>query len=273
MDITNFVPQIAAALGIAPSNLLLFIGVVTIVANRIARLIPDDATGWKGTVRKICGFIGLYVQSRVTEGVTVNDVAKAALLTPPITEKAKEVAEAYDPEAITLLGAADPAAATAFKIETGKPDAFKSNVLRSPGVVSVIAFGTALLLLAGCTTIQRPRPAQVDTAIVQIGTALDDANIAIPTTLGSTTLDEVVVNKAFRSFDVALDAVDAAVAVKWIQPGTPLAHKLRDAIRLTASSLRVASAAQRAGNATSYAAAMRDAADALANVRTIFQGN
>jgi hypothetical protein len=45
-------------------------------------------------VRKVAALIGVYVGSRVTTGVTVKDVAKAALDTPPITRKAEQLASA-----------------------------------------------------------------------------------------------------------------------------------------------------------------------------------
>ena len=84
---TDIVPQIAALIGVNPSTLVLLIFVITTTANAGARLIPDDATGVLGVTRRVCKVIGVYVSSRITAGTTVNDVAKAALATPPIPGK------------------------------------------------------------------------------------------------------------------------------------------------------------------------------------------
>jgi hypothetical protein len=89
MDISTLATQIGAVFGLQPSTLLLFIMISA--ANVGARLIPNDATGALGVLRQICSIIGLYVSSRVSSGVSVNDVAAAALKTPPIPEKVEEV--------------------------------------------------------------------------------------------------------------------------------------------------------------------------------------
>jgi hypothetical protein len=75
-------------------TLLLFLFLLVKGANVTARLIPDDATGWQGTVRKIAALIGLYVSSRVTSGVTVTDAAKAAIGAAPAEVKAALEAKA-----------------------------------------------------------------------------------------------------------------------------------------------------------------------------------
>jgi hypothetical protein len=87
MDPFTLIPMVADQLGIPPSSLVFYLFVLSGLANVTARLIPDDATGWKATVRKVASIVGVYVSSRVTSGVTVNDVAKAALETPPIPQR------------------------------------------------------------------------------------------------------------------------------------------------------------------------------------------
>lgn len=87
MDFSNLATQIGALFGVQPSTLLLYIGLITFAANTTARMIPSDATGWLKTVRQVCSVIGAYVSSRVTSGVTIEDVAKAAAATPPIPAK------------------------------------------------------------------------------------------------------------------------------------------------------------------------------------------
>ena len=93
MDPTNFLPVIAGWLHIAPSQLLLYIGMVISISTFITKLIPNDATGWLGVVRKIAAVPALYVRDRVTAGVTVADVAAASMATPPIPQKVEAAAE------------------------------------------------------------------------------------------------------------------------------------------------------------------------------------
>lgn len=83
----DLIPQVGRLVGIDPTTFLFYMAVLSMAANVIARLIPNDATGWKGGLRKVCTIIGVYVSSRVSPGVTVNDVAKAAIETPAISEK------------------------------------------------------------------------------------------------------------------------------------------------------------------------------------------
>ena len=93
MDLSNLAPDLGKLLGLQPSTLVLLLFIITTAANAGARLIPADATGFLGVLRKACSIIGVYVQNRVTSGVTVTDVAKAALETPPITAKAQAEAD------------------------------------------------------------------------------------------------------------------------------------------------------------------------------------
>ncbi len=87
MDPTNFLPVIAGWLHMAPSQLLLYIGALIATCNIVTKLIPNDAVGWLGTVRKVTAIPAMYVSSRVTSGVTIADVAAASMVTPPIPQK------------------------------------------------------------------------------------------------------------------------------------------------------------------------------------------
>lgn len=78
---------IASKTGVSMPVLLGYVGLLVALANAISRWIPDDATGWIGTVRTICKFIGINVSSRLTNGQTVNDVAKAAASFPEVQAK------------------------------------------------------------------------------------------------------------------------------------------------------------------------------------------
>lgn len=87
MDVFNVIPDLAKLLGIPQGTLLLLIFVAVIVSRAITRAIPDDATGMLAVIRNLTAIIAVEVSPRITSGVTVKDVAKQALLTPPITEK------------------------------------------------------------------------------------------------------------------------------------------------------------------------------------------
>lgn len=79
MEFADFVPHLAKIFDIDPASLIFWLGFLTFIANTTARLIPQDATGWQGNVRKAAAIIGVYVPSRVSHGVSVTDVAKAVV--------------------------------------------------------------------------------------------------------------------------------------------------------------------------------------------------
>jgi hypothetical protein len=93
-DLSNFIPMIAEHVGLSPSTLVFLFFCINQGAKAAGRVIPNDATGWLATLRTICGFLGADPSSRVTSGVSVEDVAKQALTTPPISEKVAAVARA-----------------------------------------------------------------------------------------------------------------------------------------------------------------------------------
>lgn len=82
--IEQYIPHLAQWLGIEPATALLFVGIIVMVANLTGRLIPDDATGILGVVRKLCKIIGLYASNRIASGLTVNEVARTTV---PIIEQ------------------------------------------------------------------------------------------------------------------------------------------------------------------------------------------
>lgn len=87
MDPSNPLFIIAGWFGLAPSSLIAIVLLVTTLANITARLIPSDATGALGTLRTIAGIVGAYVSSRVTSGVTIEQVASSAAKTPAVAKK------------------------------------------------------------------------------------------------------------------------------------------------------------------------------------------
>ena len=79
MDIEAFIPDLAGLLGVDPATALSILVLIATTANLIGRGIPDDQTGWLGTIRKIAKVIGLYAPNKIESGVTVNDVAKQVI--------------------------------------------------------------------------------------------------------------------------------------------------------------------------------------------------
>src|SRR3546814_2878672 len=88
--IEDYIPDLAKLLGVEPSTALLIVGLLIALMNLGGRLIPDDATGWLGFVRKICKLVGLYASNRITSKLTVN---KSAETTVPIVNEMVEQIE------------------------------------------------------------------------------------------------------------------------------------------------------------------------------------
>lgn len=108
MNITDFIPQIAEHIGIAPSQLTFYLILVSALCNMASRLIPDDTPGILGAVRKITTVIGMYVPNRITGGVTTADVAKA-VVTDRVDEIKQTVSEALPDEAEEFVEKVIPA--------------------------------------------------------------------------------------------------------------------------------------------------------------------
>lgn len=140
-----------------------------------------------------------------------------------------------------------------------------------------LLFAVALALSA-CSTLTppasvagAPAPTRSDTILAVASTAATVADAigqAPPATLSRTTIDDKAIRLAFKTFDHALDVVDAFVASGAIVRNSPTALTIRRAILATQSALNAASAAQRAGSATTYSEALRQAQAALASLET-----
>lgn len=100
----DLVTTISNLTGIQPAVLVLIGGIIVMVCGAIGRAIPDDATGWQGTVRKVAKFVGFVVSPRISKGLSVNDVAKGVVASNAIplpvseTESAPAVDESSDAE-------------------------------------------------------------------------------------------------------------------------------------------------------------------------------
>ena len=80
MDIIDLITRF---LGIDAEYLALILGIVIAVCNLIGKAIPDSATGFLGTLRKIAKVLGLYIGNRITTNVSANDTARALVATIP----------------------------------------------------------------------------------------------------------------------------------------------------------------------------------------------
>lgn len=72
MDIITLLSHM---LGINTGALVGYLALLVTIANLLGRTIPDSATGWLGTVRKVAKVIGFYVGNRITPGVSANEIA------------------------------------------------------------------------------------------------------------------------------------------------------------------------------------------------------
>ena len=73
------VPDLAGFLNLEPETVLFYMILIATICNIVARLIPDDRTGFLGAIRDVCKFFGVYVQNRITTGQTVTSVARSVL--------------------------------------------------------------------------------------------------------------------------------------------------------------------------------------------------
>jgi len=91
--------------------------------------------------------------------------------------------------------------------------------------------------------------------------------------LSQTSIDDKAVIVAFEALDAAASAADALLAAGVIAPGSTTALRLADSLSAAKTWLNTASIAQRAGQAENRAAALAQAAAALAAVRQALKGN
>lgn len=93
-----------------------------------------------------------------------------------------------------------------------------------------------------------------------------------PAPLAQTVIDDKALSAAWKSFDVALDAINLAIDAKVIQIGSPKAVKIADAIDRVTAALSAAESAAAAGSSTDYLAALNHARSALDQLRFALKG-
>lgn len=89
-----------------------------------------------------------------------------------------------------------------------------------------------------------------------------------PAPLARTTIDDRALETAWRSFDVALDAINLLTDRGVIVPGTPRARTIATAIRRVNTALSSAERFAAAGSAGDYLTALREAGAGIAEIRT-----
>lgn len=99
-----------------------------------------------------------------------------------------------------------------------------------------------------------------------VGAVLDAVGAKAPAPLVVTLIDEKSVLIALESADVIATGVDQLVAAGFVVPGSPRALTIKTGLIALRSFLTAASAAQKAGNADTYAEAMTEAAKAFRSV-------
>jgi hypothetical protein len=93
-----------------------------------------------------------------------------------------------------------------------------------------------------------------------------------PAPLAQTTLDETALSTAWKSFDVALDAINLAIDARAITPGSPKANRIADAIDKVTKFLTAAESAAAAGSTTDYKVALANASAAITEMRSALKG-
>lgn len=101
--------------------------------------------------------------------------------------------------------------------------------------------------------------------------SLPNMSIGTPTApapLAATTIDDTGLEAAWKSFDVALDAINLLIDVKQITPGSAKAKRIADGIdAVTASLVAAESAVAAASNPSDYLTALVRYKQALADAK------
>lgn len=89
MDIYLILERILRELGFDGVGIIALYAFLALTSRVVARVIPDDKTGFLGLVRKVTRVIGIDVSNRITSGVSINDVSKASLTIANVAKVAK----------------------------------------------------------------------------------------------------------------------------------------------------------------------------------------
>lgn len=110
------------------------------------------------------------------------------------------------------------------------------------------------------------------TAACQLPSFSMGTPLASPAPLAQTTIDDTALSTAWKSFDVALDAINIAIDAHLIVVGSPKANAIADAIDKVTKFLTAAESAAAAGSATDYKVALANASAAITEMRSALRG-
>lgn len=129
-------------------------------------------------------------------------------------------------------------------------------------LLMLASLALAVMPIAACAPASLSDPASASAA----GAMIDSAGVAAPAPLAYTLIDEKAVLMTLDAADSLATTVDHLIQARVIVPGSPTALNIKGALVILRRVLPAASAAQRAGNATTYKAAMADAALAFRDI-------
>lgn len=95
---------------------------------------------------------------------------------------------------------------------------------------------------------------------------------AAPAPLASTTIDDTGLETAWKSFDLALDAINALGDLGVIVPGSPKGKAVASGIRTVNRSLAAAERFAAAGSAADYTLALAEAKAGIDELRAALKG-
>lgn len=98
------------------------------------------------------------------------------------------------------------------------------------------------------------------------------APLQSPAPLAQTTIDDTALLTAWKTFDLALDAINLAIDHNLIAIGSPKANAIADAIDKVTKFLTAAESAAAAGSATDYKVALANASAAITEMRSALKG-
>jgi len=120
--------------GIKGTSLLTTLLVISMFSQLGARLIPDDAVGWKAKVKMILSVIGLYASNRISAGISVSDVTREVAqaraprndeVSARVDDRIDERVEAHaDEDVLELTHVAPPPAFPGFQRKQDKDGNF-----------------------------------------------------------------------------------------------------------------------------------------------------
>lgn len=83
-DIVN---SIASTLGLTPATMAVLMIILLMAADKIAKAIPDDSTGWRRLVKLVARVIAVDISNKLTSAASIRDVATAVLDSPSVKAK------------------------------------------------------------------------------------------------------------------------------------------------------------------------------------------